>query len=848
MLTFKGSDELRGGLGNELVGGTLEGTALARQIALETQAVEDGVQAYHRLAAEAVERGDGASLKPAERLMLHWFEPLVEAIRQEQRECRNGEAGTGRAVYGPVLVAVDAKKTAVIVLHEAISRCMQQPSGVLVSELAYAIGLGIVAEASLDLLKDANKDSYKDLTARVKSLTPAKVRHWTNKNLNDPIWNRRVCSHLGAALLWLLQGSVSIGGWDEETWKVAFRHSRRRISNSRKAKSFFTMDRDAHRAIEDGHGVRQFLRPRHLPMIVKPFPWQKDKHGGSGAIEGGYAKIRTPLISKIRPCQRAAVSAANMDMTMEAVNAVSAPPWKVNHSIAAIVHEIIDRGGGLAGIPSVNDLDRPAKPHGWSAMNDDQKKAWKADAAKIHRQNVTLRSQRAQVEHTLSVLDRMQNADRFYFPHQLDFRGRMYPVPQHLNHHGSDLPRALLSFARPVDASSDDARYWIYVHAANCAGVDKVPFEERVAFVDDWMKTRRCHEWIGACDRIVDCAAETWAHEDIEDPFQFLAALLAIYDKEQAACLRVRRDGTCNAIQHMAALARDPVLAGIVNMIDNERPAEVYSHVTESVCKVVASDAMDRNSPNHDAARRINGQVTRKVLKRPIMTRNYSVTLVGARNQIAQELEAVRIKHPELGLDDYKIMHQVSMYLARETMKAIDKVCSSASHIMRWVTDTATETTKKTGEPFRWNTPLGFPVVQPYRRYRRVQIETMLQKLTIMLEEEKVPVWPQKHATASVPNVVHSFDAAHLQMVGIAAYRTGIDFAGVHDGDEFHAANVRIGDQIIRETFVELHSVPRLAELAEQWRRFYPTVTIKDPPALGTFDISNVLRARHFFM
>ena len=36
---------------------------------------------------------------------------------------------------------------------------------------------------------------------------------------------------------------------------------------------------------------------------------------------------------------------------------------------------------------------------------------------------------------------------RFYFPHNVDFRGRAYPMHPHLNHLGSDLSRGLLQFA-----------------------------------------------------------------------------------------------------------------------------------------------------------------------------------------------------------------------------------------------------------------------------------------------------------------------------------------------------------------------------------------------------------------
>jgi hypothetical protein len=36
----------------------------------------------------------------------------------------------------------------------------------------------------------------------------------------------------------------------------------------------------------------------------------------------------------------------------------------------------------------------------------------------------------------------------FWFPHNMDFRGRVYPCPPHLNHLGADLARAILLFAQ----------------------------------------------------------------------------------------------------------------------------------------------------------------------------------------------------------------------------------------------------------------------------------------------------------------------------------------------------------------------------------------------------------------
>ena len=75
-----------------------------------------------------------------------------------------------------------------------------------------------------------------------------------------------------------------------------------------------------------------------------------------------------------------------------------------------------------------------------------------------------------------------------YFPHNLDFRGRVYPVPPYFNHMGNDLARCLLVFAqgRPLGPHGLD---WLKVHCINLTGLKKKsPVSERLEYANEIME------------------------------------------------------------------------------------------------------------------------------------------------------------------------------------------------------------------------------------------------------------------------------------------------------------------------------------------------------------------------
>jgi DNA-directed RNA polymerase len=90
----------------------------------------------------------------------------------------------------------------------------------------------------------------------------------------------------------------------------------------------------------------------------------------------------------------------------------------------------------------------------------------------------------------------------------------------------------------------------------------------------------------------------------------------------------VHVDGSCNGMQHYAALGRDDRGARQVNLADSERPGDVYT----AILKLVIAEVENEKDPAlFQVATGLKGNITRKVIKQTVMTSVYGVKFIGAR-------------------------------------------------------------------------------------------------------------------------------------------------------------------------------------------------------------------------
>lgn len=385
----------------------------------------------------------------------------------------------------------------------------------------------------------------------------------------------------------------------------------------------------------------------------------------------------------------------------------------------------------------------------------------------------------------------------------MDFRGRVYPIPPHLNHLGSDLARSLLVFhqARPL---GPDGFTWLKLHCINLTGLKKkCSVIERLKYVDEIMV-----DILDSADNPLT-GRRWWVKSD--EPWQTLSACIEIAKvtrcpnpSEFLSSYPIHQDGSCNGLQHYAALGRDTAGAISVNLAPCAVPQDVYSDVAALVEEMRRTDAANGS----EVAKVLDGFIRRIVIKQTVMTTVYGVTRFGARTQIARQLKDIE-NFPK----DW--VWPASSYLTNKTFESLREMFTSTREIQDWFTHCARLIAAIGGHNVEWVTPLGLPIVQPYNRSDRkilsksTQISENIVAMDLFL---KPNVMKQKNAFP--PNFIHSLDSSHMMLTSLHCDKRGLTFMSVHDCFWTHACSVPAMNSICREQFVALHSQPILEDLS----------------------------------
>ena len=145
-----------------------------------------------------------------------------------------------------------------------------------------------------------------------------------------------------------------------------------------------------------------------------------------------------------------------------------------------------------------------------------------------------------------------------------------------------------------------------------------------------------------------------------------------------------------------------------------------------------------------------------------------------------------------------------------------------------------------------WVTPIGIRVEQKYCKRAAKQVVTLMGKMTIEAPAPTEQVTKAKQRNAIAPNIIHSFDAAHMMMT-VLSMSEGTSFAMVHDSFGTHACDVDELLEVTKETFVTIYREDWFEALWHDFTFFSNNVVLPEPPEMGTLDIEEVKQSQYFF-
>jgi DNA-directed RNA polymerase len=384
----------------------------------------------------------------------------------------------------------------------------------------------------------------------------------------------------------------------------------------------------------------------------------------------------------------------------------------------------------------------------------------------------------------------------FYIPRNVDRRGRVNSVC-HFNFDRGDHVRSMFRFARGMSLDIAEKTQWLEVHCANCHGeTDKKSFDERIRWVANNRK-----------DLIEKVAAnpagtfELW--RDTENPFCFVAAcreLAAAWaDPENFEThLPIGFDGTCNGLQHLALIARDPKTAYMVNIGPGpdgkwpKEPQDVYASVIAVTKRLLLADPepwarwwLERFDERGDKA-------TRKLIKTPAMSYAYDATQGGMADQIKEVYRGSN--KPAYDETREPGRRDGCSYLAGKIIEACRELLQEPTRVMEYIQHLAQRV-----KFLEWTTPSGFPVLNRYHKQKEPERFNLItagvrvrHKLSVGFEDE---AWKTKATNAAAANFVHSMDAAHWIR----------DIITTHDCYYCHASVATKFNQIIRNEMGDMY-------------------------------------------
>ena len=154
---------------------------------------------------------------------------------------------------------------------------------------------------------------------------------------------------------------------------------------------------------------------------------------------------------------------------------------------------------------------------------------------------------------------------------------------------------------------------------------------------------------------------------------------------------------------------------------------------------------------------------------------------------------------------------------------------------MRWLDE----------EPVSWETPIGTVITQKYLNYGVTRVSTTLGDYHVIDITSTARLDKNDQAKGVAPNLIHSFDAAHLACVALETPELSHMF--IHDSFGTHACDVDRLLEVTKQTFVDIYSQNWFEKLYGTMVFLSKRPALPRPPTRGALDVSAVEESEYFF-
>jgi DNA-directed RNA polymerase len=769
-----------------------------------------------------------------------WLLPLADVIEAEVMS--TGKAGR-RAAHVSLLKPLDPRAVAHIAVRSILVSLLKDATQDS-REVARLMGRDIYGELVLATFEHIQPEIYWTLLHNLQKKQSKSTSHRVNvirnaANTHDveiPIWT---AGDREQVALWLIEQVRLLGLVEVD--KIVVKKGRTAVTQMP-----IILSPTAMKVVESIRSTVAYTMPYALPFIEQPKDWVSTTDGGYHTPQ---MRAQCPAIINFTSQRTSLDDLKAMDMptVMEAVNHLQQVKWAVNTKVLDAVRDCARHGIDMDEILSQAEIPKPAKPD-W--LTEEMKKEemtgdelgefsnWKRRVADWHTERKLRGAKWGRFYMATRIADKFKEYPVLHFMYQADFRGRLYALTTGISPQGSDLQKALLHFAEGKPLDTPEAVRWFTIAGANRFGVDKVPFADRIKWVED----NERHIIAFASDPVGNAG---WREADA--PIQFLAWCFEYAEWRRGpeafvSRLAVGLDGSCNGLQHFSAMLRDSVGGRAVNLMPGIKPEDIYQRVAD----VVMAKLSDRELFTADERKLyfrdkwFNHRITRSIVKRSVMTLPYGSTRFSCAEFIVQDYLR-KGEATEFETTEYR---HASEFLSHLVWDSIGEVVIAAASAMAWLQKAASALIKRGLQQIKWTAPSGFIVAQEYAEMDFIHVNTKLLGATQIRVAMRGDCQDgRRHKNGMAPNFVHSMDAAHLTLTVQECKRLGINsLAMIHDDYGTHAADTQKLYEAIRRTFVEMYeSNDPLADFRNQF---------EDLPALpsrGDLNLAEVQNSAFFF-